>query len=74
MRAVTVHEFYHNVGLVEGLQDGQQLLVTAQGRPIFVVTKGVRPRMTRKVAEQRSIGNPKAAKFDGVAFLKSLKK
>jgi hypothetical protein len=31
-------------------------------------------RMTRKLAEKRAVGDPKAPKFDGVAFLRTLKK
>jgi len=30
--------------------------------------------MTRKLAEARAIGDPKGSKFDGTAFLVSLKK
>lgn len=74
MKTVTVREFYHNAGLVDGLPEGQPLLVTAKGEPKFVVTKGARPRMTMALAEKRSIGKAKGAKFDGVAFLKSLKR
>lgn len=74
MKTVSVREFYHNAGLVDGLPEGQPLLVTAKGKPKFVVTKSARPRMTRKLAENRSVGNPKARKFDGVSFLKTLKK
>lgn len=33
-----------------------------------------RPRMTRRLAEKRAVGDPKAPKFDGAAFLRSLKK
>lgn len=32
------------------------------------------PRMTRPLAEKRAVGDAKAPKFDGVAFLRSLKK
>ena len=74
MKTVTVREFYDNPGLVDTLLEGQQLVVTAEGKPKFVVTKGVRPKMTRGLAEERAVGDPKAAKFDGVAFLKTLKK
>lgn len=74
MKTVTAKEFYHNAGLVDGLQDGRQLIVTAKGKPKFVVTKSKQPRMTKELAEARAIGDPKAVKFDGVAFLKSLKK
>ena len=31
-------------------------------------------RMTRQLAEKRAVGDPKAPKFDGVAFLRTLKK
>jgi len=74
MKTVTVREFYHNAGLVDGLAEGKQLVVTANGKPKFVVSKGARPRMTRKLAEARAIGHPKGAQFDGTAFLTSLKK
>jgi hypothetical protein len=74
MKTVTAREFYHNAGLVDGLPVGRQLVVTANGKPKFVVSKGPTPRMTRKLAQARAIGDPKAAKFDGTAFLASLKK
>jgi antitoxin (DNA-binding transcriptional repressor) of toxin-antitoxin stability system len=74
MKTVTVREFYHNAGLVDGLAEGRQLLVTANGKPKFVVSKGAAPKMTRKLAEARAIGNPKGLRFDGAAFLASLKK
>jgi len=33
-----------------------------------------RPRMTRELAEARAVGSGKGKKFDGVAFLRTLKK
>ena len=33
-----------------------------------------RPRMTRRLAETRAVGDAKAPKFDGVEFLRSLRK
>ena len=74
MKTVTVRDFYHNAGLVDGLPEGKQLLVTSNGRPKFVVSKSARPKMTRKLAESRAVGDVKNAKFDGTAFLASLKK
>ena len=74
MKTVSVREFYHNAGLVDGLADGTQLVVTANGKPKFVVSKSARPRMTRKLAESRAVGKAEASKFDGMAFLASLKK
>lgn len=74
MKTVTVREFYHNAGLVDGLAEGKRLVVTANGKPKFVVSKSAKPKMTRKLAEARAVGDPKAAKFDGAAFLVSLKK
>jgi antitoxin (DNA-binding transcriptional repressor) of toxin-antitoxin stability system len=74
MKTVSVREFYHNASLVDGLLQGQQLVVTANGKPKFVVSKSRRPKMTRKLAEARAVGNVGAAKFDGTAFLGSLKK
>lgn len=74
MRTVTVREFYHNAGLVDGLPEGRQLVVTAKGKPKFVVTKSSPPKMTKELAEARAVGDSDARPFDGVAFLKSLKK
>jgi len=74
MKTVTVREFYHNAGLVDGLAEGQQLVVTAKGKPKFVVSKSAKPRMTRALAEARAVGDPKKSGFDGTAFLASLKK
>ena len=73
-KTVSVREFYYNAGLVDGLPEGQQLVVTANGKPKFVVSKSRRPKMTRKLAETRAVGSTGAAKFDGAAFLGSLKK
>jgi hypothetical protein len=47
---VSVRGFYHNASLVDGLPEGRQLIVTARGKPKFMLTKGVRPRMTRALA------------------------
>ncbi|CAN5288587.1 hypothetical protein BH20VER2_BH20VER2_07540 [soil metagenome] len=74
MKTVTAREFYHNAALVDGLRDGQQLVVTSKGKPKFIVSKGARPRMTREIAEQRAFGSAKGKKIDGVAFIRSLKK
>ncbi len=74
MKTVTVSEFYHNANMVDGLPEGCQLVVTSKGKPKFIVTKGNRPRMTRELAEARAVGDPNAPKFDGVVFLKHLKK
>ena len=74
MKTVTVREFYHSAGLVDGLPEGRQLVVTAKGRPKFVVTKGVRPRMTRELAEARSVGDPRGPKVDSLRVVLSLKK
>jgi hypothetical protein len=74
MKSVSVREFYHNAALVDGLGEGQQLLVTAKGKPKFIVSKSQRPRMTRKLAEERAVGDSTGRKFDGTAFLAALKK
>jgi hypothetical protein len=74
MKTVTAREFYHNTGLAGGLAEGKQLIVTHNGKPKFVVSKTPRPKMTRKLAESRAVGNSKASSFDGTAFLAKLKK
>jgi len=74
MKTVTVREFYQNAGLVDGLAEGNQLLVTANGKPKFMVSKSARPRMSRALAEKRAVGDPDAPAFNGTAFLTSLKK
>jgi antitoxin (DNA-binding transcriptional repressor) of toxin-antitoxin stability system len=74
MKTVTVRKFYHNAGIVDGLAEGKQLLVTANGKPKFLVSKSSRPRMSRKLAETRAVGEVNGSRFDGTAFLVSLKK
>jgi antitoxin (DNA-binding transcriptional repressor) of toxin-antitoxin stability system len=74
MKTVTVREFYHNARIVDELAEGKQLVVTANGKPKFLVSKGARPKMTRRLAEERAIGDSKGRRFDGTAFLASLKK
>jgi hypothetical protein len=74
MKTVTVREFYHSAGLVDGLPEGKQLVVTANGEPKFVVSKSSKPKMSRELAEARSVGASGAPRFDGTAFLASLKK
>jgi len=73
MKKVTDREFYDNANLVDGLSGGEELVVTAKGKPKFVVTRSTRPRMTRALAEERSVGTGKGT-FDGTAFLRKLKK
>jgi antitoxin (DNA-binding transcriptional repressor) of toxin-antitoxin stability system len=74
MKTVTVREFYHNARIVDELAEGKQLVVTANGKPKFLVSKGARPKMTRRLAEERAVGDLKGRRFDGTAFLASLKK
>ena len=74
MKTVTVREFYHNAGLVDGLAEGKQLVVTANGKPKFVVSKSSRPKMSRELAEKRAVGDANAPRFNGTSFLVSLKK
>ena len=74
MKTVTVREFYHNAGQADGLAEGNQLLVTANGRPKFVVSKSSRAKMSRELAEKRAVGDSQACSFNGSAFLTSLKK
>lgn len=74
MKSVSVREFYHNAALVDGLPEGRPLVVTANGRPKFVVTKGAPPRMTAALARSRAVGPAGRPGFDGAAFLRSLKK
>ena len=73
MKSVTVRQFYHNASLVDGLLEGKQLLVTSKGKTKFLVTRNAQPRMTRQLAERRAVGK-RRARFDGAAFLRSLKK
>jgi len=74
MKTVTVREFYHNAGLVDGLAEGMQLVVTSKGKPKFVVSKSPRPKMSRALAEKRAVGDLKSPRFNGTSFLASLKK
>ena len=45
--------------------------VNPRNKPVVLLS--ARPRMTRQLVEKRGVGNPKASKFDGVLFLRSLK-
>ncbi|MHB8520041.1 MAG: hypothetical protein ACYDH9_04725 [Limisphaerales bacterium] len=44
------------------------------GRTKLLPSQGRHLRMTKSLARARAVGDPKAPKFDGVAFLRSLKK
>ena len=46
---------------------------TAARKPIRRAADKTRPRMTREIAEARAVGGGKG-RFDGVAFLRTLKK
>ena len=74
LKRVTVREFYHHTHLVDGLAEGKQLIVTANGKTKFVVIKSSRPKMSRELAEKRAVGDLNAPCFNGTAFLASLKK
>ena len=75
MKTVTAREFYHSSKLVDDLHAGEQLVVTANGKPKFVVSPvGNRPKMTRELAESLAIDAGTPQDFDTVAFLRSLKK
>ena len=74
MKSVPLKQFYADTSVMDKLSAGEHLAVKSRGKTEFIVIKGGRPRMTEEIAEQRSVGSAKGAKFDGVAFLKSLKK
>ena len=73
MKSVSAREFYHNTALVDGLGEGKQLVVTANGKPKFIVTKGSRPRMTSALAARHALPSGKGP-VDFTRFLKTLKK
>jgi hypothetical protein len=56
------------------LAKGKQLVVTANGKPKFLVSKSSQPKMSRKVAKKRAVGGSNSPRFNGTAFLASLKK
>jgi len=75
MKTVTARDFYHSSKLVDDLPAGGHIVVTANGKPKFTVTRcGERPKMTRKLAESLAIDAGTPEGFDSVAFLRSLKK
>jgi len=44
MKTLTTREFFHSPGLIKSLGPGSSLIVTAKGKPAFMVTKaGKRP-------------------------------
>jgi antitoxin (DNA-binding transcriptional repressor) of toxin-antitoxin stability system len=74
MKTVTAREFYHNAGLVDRLAPGEELIVTSNGKPKFIVSREPRPRMTSSLARKRTMKSSPGVKIDSVAFLRSLKK
>jgi hypothetical protein len=70
MKTATVRGFRRN----RKVADRKQQALHTNSKSKFVVRERLRPRMTRKLAEARAIGDPKGSKFDGTAFLVSLKK
>jgi antitoxin (DNA-binding transcriptional repressor) of toxin-antitoxin stability system len=75
MKTVSAREFYHSSKLVDNLPAGEQLVVTANGKPKFVVSHvASRPKMTRELAESLCSDWGTRPDFDSVAFLRSLKK
>jgi antitoxin (DNA-binding transcriptional repressor) of toxin-antitoxin stability system len=74
MKTVSAAKFYADTALVDDLSQGDKLVVTSRGKAKFVVTKGNRPRMTRELAEQRSVGDASGPKFDSLKVIQSLKK
>ena len=74
MKTVTAREFYHSSKLVDDLHAGDQLVVTANGKPKFVLSPvGSRPKMTRELAESLCSDWGTPPDFDSLAFLRSLK-
>ena len=75
MKTVTAREFYHSSKMVDELPEGGQLVVTANGKPKFVVSRcGERPKMSRELADSLASDWGTPPDFDSVAFLRSLKK
>ena len=74
MKIVTAREFYHSSKLFDDLHAGDQLVVTANGKPKFVVSPiSSRPKMTRELGKSLAIDAGTPQDFDTVAFLSSLK-
>ena len=51
-----------------------EIIGTGNGNAKVGVRRNRRPKMTRKLAEKRAVGRVGGEKFDGTAFLASLKK
>jgi len=70
MKTVSTRDFFHTPALVKGLQPGESIMVTAKGKPEFIVTKaGDRPRKPIEELD-REAKAIKGKKFDVVEFLK----
>ncbi|MBE7497889.1 MAG: hypothetical protein HS117_23345 [Verrucomicrobiaceae bacterium] len=74
MKSISASRFFADSSLVDALPDGEHLAVKAGGKTWFIAVKGGRPRMTAEIARQRAVGSQRAPRFDGAAFLKTLKK
>ena len=62
------------IKLEDANQQMKAVLETSQSETKLRSRKPRRLQMTKQLARQRAVGNPKAPKFDGAAFLRSLKK
>jgi hypothetical protein len=56
------------------MKNRKHLMPAPKGKSKFGANKSARPKMTAKIAELRAVGDPKRPKFDGTAFLASLRK
>lgn len=75
MKTVTAREFHHSSKLIDNLHAGEQLVVTANGKPKFVVSHFAGGfKMTRELAESPCSDWSTPPDFDTVAFLRSMKK
>lgn len=74
MKSISASRFFADSTLVDALPDGEHLAVKTRGKTQFIVVKGGRPRMTAEIARQRAVGSERGSRFDGAAFLKTLKK
>jgi hypothetical protein len=55
MKTVSAREFYRNRDFVDRLSEREQLIITYRGKPKFVVTRSPKAKMTRELAEARSV-------------------
>ena len=73
MKKLTTRKCHHDGDSAHRAIQSSQKAATGNRKSKVIAGKAQKPRMTRELAEARAVGRPVGTKFDGTAFLRSLK-